>query len=257
MQIDTAKGVGSLQSWMTLPWGGPEWVVLPGFHTPAEDGVRKPPTECNDLFLAVCGLMSTGVRTILISRWRTAGQTSLDLVREFVQELPHRAPAESWQRAVQLLITQPLDTEAEPRLKRDTSGADPPLADHPFFWAGYMLVDSGQLVEGQSPPPPPAVNVKPKEAPAAAGEVKAGKAPMAGPPPGAFPGAAGAGPPPAAGAGVPGAAPGVPGGPPMAGAAPDAAAGESQAPAPGKTGSKKPTRSQRKAAKAAQENMGN
>ena len=129
--------------WMTLPWGGPEWIVLPGFHTAAENGLRKGNAGGNDLFLATCGLMSTGVRTILISRWRPGGQSSFDLVREFAQELPHESPAAAWQRAVHLITRQPLEMEAEPRLKKTTTGADPPLAEHPLFWAAYMLVDSG------------------------------------------------------------------------------------------------------------------
>ncbi len=162
MQLDSGKPGGSLASWMKLPWGGPEWVVLPGFHTPAENGLRKAP-PCNEIFTAICGLMSTGVRTILISRCGPGGQATLDLVREFAQELPHRPPADCWQCAVQLLMQQPLDMDAEPRLKKVGSGAEPPLADHPFFWAAYLLVDSGQLDEGKAPPPPPPINVKPKE----------------------------------------------------------------------------------------------
>ena len=88
-QLETNKSGGLLSAWMTLPWGGPEWIVLPGFHTAAENGLRKGTANGNDLFLATCGLMSTGVRTILISRWRPGGQSSFDLVREFSQELPH------------------------------------------------------------------------------------------------------------------------------------------------------------------------
>ncbi len=38
----------------------------------------------DEVFLAVCGLMANGARTILLSRWRTGGQTSVDLVREFL-----------------------------------------------------------------------------------------------------------------------------------------------------------------------------
>ena len=47
--------------------------------------------------------MSTGTRTVLLSRWRSGGQSSLDLVREFTQELPHTTPADAWQRAVQVV----------------------------------------------------------------------------------------------------------------------------------------------------------
>jgi hypothetical protein len=39
-----------------------------------------------------------------------------------------------------------LNLEAEPRVKR-TASDDPPKASHPFFWAGYMLVDCGDRVE--------------------------------------------------------------------------------------------------------------
>ena len=43
--------------------------------------------------------MSTGARTIVLSRWRPGGQTSVDIIREFVQELPHTTPADAWQRS--------------------------------------------------------------------------------------------------------------------------------------------------------------
>ncbi len=47
-QLETGKS-SPLSAWMTLPWGGPEWIVLPGFHTAAENGLRKgrlPATIC-------------------------------------------------------------------------------------------------------------------------------------------------------------------------------------------------------------------
>ena len=77
----------------------------------------------NEIFLSLCGMMSTGTRTILLSRWRSGGQTSLDLVREFTQELPHTTPADAWQRAVQVVSNSPLNIEAEPRVKKVSWGA--------------------------------------------------------------------------------------------------------------------------------------
>jgi tetratricopeptide (TPR) repeat protein len=168
---DGGKPGGALLAWLALPWGGPLRVILPGFHTAAENGLHKGTVNGNDLFLAVCGLMSTGTRTVLISRWRTAGQTSFELVREFAQELAHTSAADAWQRAVELVGEQPLDSEAEPRLKK-VAGIDLPKSDHPFFWAAYLLADSGRLAENQEPPPPPVLNGK-KNAPVpAAGDVK-------------------------------------------------------------------------------------
>jgi len=92
LPADRGKSSGSLAQWMLSPWGGPDQVVLPGFHTPAESALKRGGTG-DEMFLAVCGFMSTGSRTILLSRWRDGGRTSYDLVREFVRELPHRRPA--------------------------------------------------------------------------------------------------------------------------------------------------------------------
>jgi hypothetical protein len=143
--LDHGKTGAALADWMNLPWGRPAEVILPGFHTAAEDALKrssKGTIPGNDVFLNVCGLMSVGTRTILLSRWRTGGQSSCDLVREFVQELPHTSPADAWQRAVLLEMDARLNVEAEPRLKK-SAASDAPKADHPFFWSGYMLIDGG------------------------------------------------------------------------------------------------------------------
>jgi hypothetical protein len=138
---EKGKAAASLGHWMLSPWGGPDQVVLPGFHTPAELALRRGGTGA-EMFLTVCGFMSTGTRTILLSRWRDGGRTSYDLMREFVRELPHRAASEAWQRSVQLARQSNLDLDREPRVKAPPT--DTPLkADHPFFWSGYMLVDTG------------------------------------------------------------------------------------------------------------------
>ncbi len=148
-QLDRGKPGGSLGSWFNLPWGGPEQVILPGFHTSAESGLRKSQTAGEDMFLALCGLMSSGARTILISRWRTGGQSSMELVREFAQELSHTPAAEAWQRSVQVAADTPIEPEHEPRMKKAATSGEAPKAGHPFFWAGYMLVDSGQASRDQ------------------------------------------------------------------------------------------------------------
>jgi len=146
--LDRGKPGSALANWLSLPWGGPEHIILPGFHTVAESGMRKSSAAGNDLFLSLCGLMSAGARTVLISRWRTGGQTSFDLVREYAQELPHVSPAEAWQRSVQIAADTEVEVDREPRLKKNGAAGEAPKASHPFFWAGYMLVDSGVVPEG-------------------------------------------------------------------------------------------------------------
>jgi hypothetical protein len=108
----------------------------------------------------------------MLSRWRVGGQSTLDVVREFVQELPHTAAGEAWQRSVQLAMETPVDPESELRVKAGREAVEL-TAKHPFFWAGYLVVDSGwrpdeEEADGaeQGAEPPAAV---PPVAPAGAG----------------------------------------------------------------------------------------
>jgi tetratricopeptide (TPR) repeat protein len=141
MQLDRGKPGTSLSRWMMLPWGSPEQVVAPGFHTAAENGLRRSGTG-DEIFLTACAFYASGGRTVLLSRWRTGGQSSVDLTREFVQELPYAPASHAWRRSVELLRASEIDPELEPRV----TGVDrslPLKADHPFFWAGYLLLDTG------------------------------------------------------------------------------------------------------------------
>jgi len=151
----------SLGEWLTLPWGRPESILLPGFHTAAEDGLKRslrgPPGR--EIFLSLCGMMAGGTRTVLLSRWRTGGQSSVDLMSEWLQELPRRSPAAAWQRAVLLTMDSRLNLDAEPRVKRAAGGTEAPHGDHPFFWAGYLLADCGAPAERAADPGDPGVQI--------------------------------------------------------------------------------------------------
>lgn len=140
-QIDQGKAGSRLADWFSLPWGAPTTVVLPGFHTAAENSLKRGAAG-DEMFLSLCGLMASGTRTVLISRWRTGGQTSFDLVREFVQELPRTSASQSWRRSVLLARSAEINPQREPRIKL---GANDELlrSDHPFFWSGYMVIDNG------------------------------------------------------------------------------------------------------------------
>jgi hypothetical protein len=183
LQVDRKTG-DTLAGWFALPFGGPERVILPGYHTAAESGARKGKTNGEEMFLALCGLMSAGARTILISRWRPAGQTSLELVREFAQELPNTTAADAWQRSVQVAWENPLEPDREPRIQKASARDAHFKADHPFFWAGYMLVDAGTSAAPDD------------QLPGLPGKLAPAKPQPANPP------AAGAAPPPAAGPGA-------------------------------------------------------
>jgi hypothetical protein len=193
LPIDRGGQAGTLDQWLAIAGDGPQRIMLPGMHTLAERGGKTSrrkgaPPPGSELFNASCALMSAGAETILLSRWRVGGQSTLDLVREFAQELPHAAAANAWKRSVQVAIESPIDPASEFRVKAGREPVDL-TAQHPFFWAGYLVVDSGWA---------------PAEAPAAANEAQA---PPAAVPPAVAPPAAG---PPAAGAAPakPAAAPG-------------------------------------------------
>jgi hypothetical protein len=134
---------------MGLPLEGPERVVITGLPTAAETSLKvarrgdSAALPGNEIFQSVCALMASGARTVLVSRWRTGGQMNLQLVREFVQELESSPADVAWQRSVLLAWETPLDATQEPRLKRLAEDVEPPGANHPFFWAGYLLVDTG------------------------------------------------------------------------------------------------------------------
>jgi hypothetical protein len=78
-------------------------------------------------------------------------------VREFVQELPNNSAAGAWQRSIALVRELPLDPSQEPRLKKLDDTTEATKATHPFFWAGYLLVDTGtrsaQETEATANPP--------------------------------------------------------------------------------------------------------
>jgi hypothetical protein len=157
--VGRSGGGDSLADWLLLPADGPQRIILPAFHTPAEEALRdvaRAGRPGDDLFAATCGLIASGAKTVLISRWRTGGKTAFDFVREFAQELPHSPATEAWQRGVLLTRASALDVSAEPRLER-LEGVDvPPTAEHPFFWAGYLLADTGALEKGGDAPAAPA-----------------------------------------------------------------------------------------------------
>jgi hypothetical protein len=158
LPLDRNDQQGALAEWQGLVGVGPQRIMLPAMHTLAERGGKASSRRRggaavapgDDLFYASCGLMASGAETLLLSRWRVGGQSMLDLVREFAQELPHTAAADAWQRSVQLAMETPLDPLSELRVK---AGKDPVelTAAHPFFWAGYLVVDSGWRPEEPAP----------------------------------------------------------------------------------------------------------
>jgi hypothetical protein len=149
-QFDSGRSGASLDAWMMLPWRGVDQMILSGVSS-AIEGSGRGRANGSELFLTTMGLMASGSRTVLISRWRVGGQTTLDLTREFAMELGKQSAVKAWERSVNLLKDSEIDNAAEPRLREKV--LDQPLTGkHPYFWSSYMLVDSGFQPETNAPP---------------------------------------------------------------------------------------------------------
>ena len=168
--------------WLAPPRKRPHRVLLPGLQTAMAGGLEKlPPRPGEEVFMAVTTLLAAGSQTALVGRWRTGGRVGVDLMAEFLRDL--YAPgagdepmAERWRRAVDVVTAEQPDPEQEPRLRQSAKAV---LTDarHPFFWAGYLLVDCGGGTYSEEPLPPGAPQPKPPLAPPAARPVNPGPEP--------------------------------------------------------------------------------
>ena len=141
----TGRSRAPLASWLTLPSGGPRLVVLPAFQTTAASSFRGTGVQNgDDLFLSAMLLQANGVRSILLTRWKTGGRVSYDLVEQFLLQIPQRPAAEAWRQAILEVGTNPINLDEEPRVRKDPNTEEIPIANHPFFWGAFMLIDRGE-----------------------------------------------------------------------------------------------------------------
>ena len=141
MQIDDGRPGSHLSDWMALPWRGVDQFVWTGLSSDIEGSTRSR-ADGSDLFFISTALMASGVRTALLSRWRVGGKSTMDLTREFGNELNRQTASAAWQRSVRLFREADLDLVSEPRV-RPVEMAEPLTGDAPFFWSGYLLLDNG------------------------------------------------------------------------------------------------------------------
>ena len=141
-QYDRGKNGSTLADWIRYPWGAPDQMLLPGYRTLAEAPLNRK-ANGREIFLSACSLMANGTRTALLGRWRTGGRTPAVLLREFTRELSTSSASEAWRTASELSRIETLDPSSEPRVKSDGESDQELTADHPFFWSGYLLLDTG------------------------------------------------------------------------------------------------------------------
>ncbi len=139
-QIEGDKAPGDFASWLQLPFAGPRVVVIP-FWTTGAAGTRLGDGE--ELFLASCNLLAMGAQTALVSRWYTGVTASCQSSASFAQRVGEQGGIAAWHASIAALRETPLDLGEGSRMKKPKAPVADAKSDHPFFWAGYLLIDTG------------------------------------------------------------------------------------------------------------------
>ncbi|MBR4833216.1 MAG: hypothetical protein IKU86_02630, partial [Thermoguttaceae bacterium] len=137
-----------LDDWIRAPWGAPRLLVLPALRTPAENSLKNG-GDGSELFLPVLAAQSTGADATLLSRWRTGGRSAFDLTTDFLKNYESQPVADAWKTAVLALMKRDVVLDEEPRLKTPGRSEAAPKYDLPFWWAGYLLIDSGEALSAE------------------------------------------------------------------------------------------------------------
>ena len=148
-----AKLSSGIASWLDLPWGGPRLIVLPGFHSSAENANAIKTGNGSEIFFSILAMQANGAHTILLSRWNQGGTTSYDLVGEFLRNDQKEPAPKAWKNAVMSVASRSIKFDEEPRIKT-VANEEPLKANHPFFWSGFLLVDQGELPAEEDEPIP-------------------------------------------------------------------------------------------------------
>ena len=141
--------------WQRLPWGGPKLMILPGYHTAAEDALKNG-GDGRELFMPLMAMLSCGTETVIISRWQSGGRTVYDQIGEYLKNIQdgQYTAAQAWQRASLQTAAAKLIANEEPRISgtiTQRTNLDA-RANHPFFWGGCLFCDRGHYIPQSEPP---------------------------------------------------------------------------------------------------------
>jgi CHAT domain-containing protein len=68
------------------------------------------------------------------------------LVEQFLVQLAEKPAAAAWRQSVMEVGSNRITVDEEPRVRKDPN-VETPIANHPFFWGAFMLIDRGEIAE--------------------------------------------------------------------------------------------------------------
>ncbi|MBE6427954.1 MAG: CHAT domain-containing protein [Planctomycetaceae bacterium] len=152
MALDYGTREATLGYWFLLPHGSPRLIFLNGMRTQCESLIKKASKSSKkqlqaipgqEMFLTSMAFLANGADTVILPRWNLSGSTPWRLMTHFVDQLPeNKNSAYAWRKAILKLASSEISVNAEPRLAK-SDDVEQISCSHPFFWAGYLLIDSG------------------------------------------------------------------------------------------------------------------
>lgn len=130
-----------LDRWIGYPNVGPEFLYVAGGNSAIVDGI-KGNLAGEELEYYSTLLMASGVQSMVLPRWRTGGHVPYDLPVAVLKRMSESTTAVAMREAILEIRQAPLDAARQTRL-RSSRGEAPATADHPFWWAGQMVIDRG------------------------------------------------------------------------------------------------------------------
>ncbi len=142
----------SLVDWHLLPWSGPRQIIVPQFSSDAADGLKTKNAGGQELFQLACHSIACGAQTMLISRWNVGNSSSFQASSEFAAASTTLSAIDAWQQTIEKIKSLPIDVSESSRVKGPKEGIGDQKSTHPFFWSGYLLVDTGWKPPVAEPP---------------------------------------------------------------------------------------------------------
>lgn len=145
--ISLSNSSTPLRNWMLLPWQAPDEFLFPAFQSDAGNGLRGQ-KKGTDLFLFSLGMMGSGTRSLLLSRWRSGGTNSLAFSKFYLERQKSMSSAQAFRESMIAARKLELNYSTEPQIR--TKKNDPVLkAEHPYFWSGYLRIEIPYADEGK------------------------------------------------------------------------------------------------------------